>query len=236
VLYLAFPLQVLIVIGCPIALVVLLRWRLGVSWGVMVAGAVTFVASQVVHLPLNWGLGLLGGGRGVALWPLPWMALVAGLSAGLCEEGARYLVLRFWRRDARSWAQGVGFGAGHGGIEAVILGLLVAANFLGMAALRGKDMAEMGYTGELLAQVEAGITAYWATPWYLPLVGALERLLTMVIHIGLSLLVVRAVARRRVGWLLAAVGFHALVDGLHAGRFYEAVEKYTLQPELLLGK
>ena len=66
----------------------------------------TFILSQIVHLPLNWALGLLGGGQGVALWPLAPMALVAGLSAGLCEEGARWIVLTFFLKQVRRWDQG----------------------------------------------------------------------------------------------------------------------------------
>ena len=71
----------------PLALGWWIRRRYRVGWGIFWAGAATFILSQIVHLPLNWALGLLGGGRGVALWPLAAMALVAGLSAALCEEG-----------------------------------------------------------------------------------------------------------------------------------------------------
>ncbi|HIQ00839.1 MAG TPA: YhfC family intramembrane metalloprotease, partial [Anaerolineales bacterium] len=105
-LYVTLGLEILIMLALPVTLWLLVRRRPGVTWGLIGAGVLTFIASQVVHLPLNWALGLLGGGRGVALWPAGWIALVAGLSAGVCEELARYLVLRFWRREARSWAQG----------------------------------------------------------------------------------------------------------------------------------
>jgi uncharacterized membrane protein YhfC len=213
-LYLTFTLQALIMLGFPVALWLLLRRRLGVTWGLIGAGVLTFIVSQVVHLPLNWALGLLGGGRGVALWPLPLMALVVGLSAGLCEEVARYLVLRFWRREARSWGQGVAFGAGHGGFEAVILGLLVVVNFVAMAAQRGMDLETLGLSGEILEQAQAQIEAYWSIPWYLPLLGGLERVFAMTIQIALSLLVMRALTHRHLGWLLAAIAAHALVDGV----------------------
>lgn len=206
VLYGMFTLQILVMLGFPVGLWLALRRRPGVTWGLIGAGALAFVASQVVHLPLNWALGLLGGARGVALWPLPLMALVAGLSAGISEEVARYLVLRYWRREARSWVQAVGFGAGHGGIEALLLGLLVAVNFVAMVGLRGMDLGALGLSGEMLEQAQAQVEAFWAAPWYLPLLGGLERVLAIVIQIALSMLVVRALAHRNTGWLLVAIG------------------------------
>ena len=66
-------------------------------------------------------------------------------------------------------------------------------------------MAEM-----LVAQVDA----YWSTPWTLPLLGALERVLALTVQIGLSLLVVRSLAVRNLGWLALAVAAHTVVDGV----------------------
>ncbi|MDY7078675.1 MAG: YhfC family glutamic-type intramembrane protease [Chloroflexota bacterium] len=218
VLYLTFTLEILVMLGFPVGLGLLLKRRTGVTWGLIMAGAFAFVASQVVHLPLNWALGLVslpsGGGRGVALWPLPLMALVAGLSAGVCEEVARYLVLRFWQRDSRSWTQGVAFGVGHGGVEAIFTGVLVLITFSNMLILRGMGPEALGLSGEVLEQVQTQSDAYWSIPWYLPLLGGLERISAITIQIALSLLVVRALTHHHVGWLLAAIGAHALVDGV----------------------
>src|SRR5262249_45823734 len=90
----------------PLAVGRFVARRFGVPWSLWAYGALTFVASQVVHLPLNWATGLLGKPpRGLGLMPLPLLALVAGLSAGLCEELTRYVALCCApvRRQARSW-------------------------------------------------------------------------------------------------------------------------------------
>lgn len=216
-LYLTFTLEIVIMIGFPVGLWLLLRRRPGGTWGLIGAGALTFVASQVVHLPLNWALGLLGGGRGVALWAPPLVALVAGLSAGVCEEVARYLSLRYWRHEARSWEQGVAFGAGHGGVEAILLGLLVLLTFVQMLAIRGIDLETLGLSGEMLALARAQVEAYWSIPWYLPLLGGLERVCALTLQIALSLLVVRALTHNNLGWLIAAILGHALADGVATG-------------------
>ncbi len=216
-LIVAFGLELLLMFGAPVALWVYWRRRYGTSWGLVGAGALTFVLSQAVHLPLNWALGLLGGERGVALWPLPAMAAVAGLSAGLCEEGARYLALRYWRKDARTWAQGVAFGAGHGGVEALLLGGAVSLTLMNMLVLRFIPPERLGLSGEVLSQVQAQVEAFWATPWYMPLLGGVERLFAIALHLAWTLMVLRAVREQRPALLWGAVFGHAAVDALAVG-------------------
>ncbi|MGB9776413.1 MAG: YhfC family glutamic-type intramembrane protease [Anaerolineae bacterium] len=230
----AFVVEMLIMLGAPVALWLFLRRKYRAAWGLIAVGALTFVLSQVVHIPLNWGLGLLGGGRGVALWPLPAMAAVAGLSAGICEEVARYLVLRFWRKEARSWAQGLAFGAGHGGIESVLLGLSVLSGFVSMLILRRLGPENLGLSGELLEQTRQQMEAYWAIPWYLPLLGGLERVFAITMHIAWTLLVLQAVVRRNLLWLALAVLAHALVDGLAVGLMRSGVSLPAIEGVVFL--
>ncbi|MFO7537372.1 MAG: YhfC family glutamic-type intramembrane protease, partial [Chloroflexota bacterium] len=94
-----FPLMILF----PLLLGGWIKRRYGISWTVFGVGALTFILSQVGHIPFNWATGLLTGGWGIGLWPLPLLALAAGLSAGLFEEVARWLVLRYWLKQARGW-------------------------------------------------------------------------------------------------------------------------------------
>ncbi len=212
--YLAYTLQIVMMLGFPIGLWLYLRRKWNASWGLIGAGVVTFVASQVIHLPLNGALGLLEGGRGVALWPLPLMALVAGLSAGLCEEGARYIVYRFWRKDARAWDKGVVFGAGHGGGESLIFGSVMALSFLSMLVLKVMGLEMLHLSGDELTTVQAQVQAFWAVPWYQPLLAGVERAFAMTLQIAFSLLVLRSVVTHNAAWFVAAVAGHTLVDGL----------------------
>ena len=136
--------QIPLMLVFPILLGWWIRRRYSVGWGVFGAGALTFIGSQVLHLPFNWAIGLIGGGRGVALWPLPLVAVVAGLSAGVFEEGARWIVLTFFLKRARGWRAALQFGAGHGGVEAILVGLVVLLSLAAMLALRSLDPASLG--------------------------------------------------------------------------------------------
>ncbi|HEY3359125.1 MAG TPA: YhfC family glutamic-type intramembrane protease [Polyangia bacterium] len=210
----SLALQLPLMILLPLALGWLIKRRFGVAWRVFGAGALTFVASQIVHLPLNWALGLLGPPRGLGLLSLPLLALAAGLSAGLCEELARFVALRFALKRARSWPAALQLGAGHGGVEAIIFGVLVALTLVNMLVMRAVPAARLGLTPEQAAQVAAVAEAYWQTPWYHALLGGLERVLALAAHIAFAVLVMRAVVRRQPAYLVAAVAAHAALDAV----------------------
>jgi uncharacterized membrane protein YhfC len=204
-----FPLMILF----PLLLGGWIKRRFGISWTIFGVGALTFILSQVGHLPFNWAIGLLGMPRGVGLWPLPLLALAAGLSAGLFEETARWLALRFWLKRARGWPEALQLGAGHGGAEAIILGLLVMVNFASMIFLTTVDLAALGVPPGDAATVQAGVVEFWRTPWYMSLLAGLERVFAITFHIAMSVLIMRGVMRKQIGYWLAAVAAHTALNG-----------------------
>ena len=207
-----FLVQMPLMILFPLALGWWIRRKYGIGWGVFGIGALTFIASQVVHIPLNYALGLLTGGRGIGLWPLIPLALATGLSAGICEEGARWLVLRFFARKTRGWRAGLQFGAGHGGAEAIIFGALVLVNVVVLVALRTTSPSALGLQGVTADQSTAAQASFWGTAAYLPVVAGLERVFAIMLHIALATLVMRAVTRRQLLYLLAAVALHTAAN------------------------
>jgi uncharacterized membrane protein YhfC len=119
-------------------------------------------------------------------------AVILGLAAGLCEEGARWFAYRFIVPEARSWPQGLMLGAGHGGAEAMILGGL--AGYVLVHSL----VAGAAPTGHSL----------------LPLLGTVERIFVLADHLALSVLVLQVFVRGRGRWLFIAVVWHGLLDGV----------------------
>lgn len=217
-LYLTHALNGLLMIGLPLALGVFLARRLGVGWRLFWIGAVTFAASQVVHLPLNIGLTRLAANgtlpRPPDEWKLVINAAILGLTAGLCEETARYLIYRGWLKSARTWREGLMFGAGHGGIEAMIFGTLALYAFIQLAALRSTDLSTLNLSAEQLAAVQSQMTEYWSAPWYATLVGALERVFALCFHLSAAVMVLQAFTRKNSLWLILAILWHAAIDGL----------------------
>ena len=204
-------------LALPIGLAIFLTRRFRMSWRLVWIGAATFILSQVGHIPFNsFALNPLLQALTAVLPPglvLLASAILLGLSAGLFEEGSRYLVLRYWAKGARSWGSGLLFGAGHGGMEAIILGVFVLATFVNLVAIRGTDLATIVPPAQL-ATAQQQVAAYWGVPWYDALLGALERTLTIPCQIAMAVLVMQAFTRGKLRWLWLAVLYHALLDAV----------------------
>jgi len=208
----------LLMIAMPLVLGLILARRLRVGWRLFVVGAVTFVGSQIFHLPFNTQilslvierLGLTEAQTGV---PLAVVALLYGLSAGVFEEVARYLVYRLQLKEVTSWGQALMFGAGHGGVEAILLGGLAAYALFQAVAYRGVDLNGL-VPPEQLELAKAQLEAYWTAPWYSTVLGAVERAFALCFHLSASLLVLQAITRKKPAWLVLAVGWHALVNAV----------------------
>ncbi|MEZ4329479.1 MAG: YhfC family glutamic-type intramembrane protease [Polyangiales bacterium] len=207
----AFTAEVLIIIALVVVLLMTLRRRTHVGYRVAVLGAATFIGSQVVHIPLNLLLGPL-----LARADRVWLtAATLGLSAGLCEELARYAMLRTAARDVRDSDAALMFGAGHGGVEALVVALMAALALVNLVLL-GDDPARFlrDLTPEQRVTALQGIEQMQAMPPYLPLVGALERAMVLPIHLAATLLVTLSVVRRQRRFLMAAIVLHAALDGV----------------------
>jgi uncharacterized membrane protein YhfC len=213
-----FAIEVVVMFGAPVALGWLVRRRYGTPWMLLAVGAVTFIASQVVHLPLNAGLtamfqlGWLPAPP--EAWKLPFNAAVLGLTAGLCEEVARYLVYRHWIKAVRTWKEALTFGAGHGGIESILTGLLVTVTLVSMVTLRDASLTQRGLPPEQATEAVRQVAAFWETPVYVPLLAAAERLMAMLLHLALAALVLQVFRLGRLWPLWAAIGWHAAVNAV----------------------
>lgn len=180
-------------------------------------GALAFVLSQVVHIPLNLGAaqlfstGLLPAlAPAVKAWLLP---LALGLSAGICEEPARWLLFRARRlAPARTWEGGLMVGLGHGGVEAALVGVSILSSAVSLHLIRQRGMAALGVPAEAQAAVQAQLDQVFGAPSWMMLMGAGERALAMTCHVAMSLLVMRAVRDRRPRWLLASIALHTALN------------------------
>ena len=203
----------LLMLAVPIFLARWIQQRYKPGWALFGMGAATFVLSQVGHIPFNLVVqrsGLLPGD--VEGWPnLLITAVFLGLSAGVFEEVARYLTYRFWAKDARIWKRGLMLGAGHGGIEAILVGLLGLVNFSVLLAMRNGAMLDL-IPAEQLPLVEQQIDAMFGLPWYMTLLGAVERVFAICFHLAASLMVMQVFVRGQIRWLFAAIGWHTLLN------------------------
>lgn len=172
-------------VGIPLAGAAYFVKRRDGTFLTFVVGAVCFYVSQpLLRIPL---VGLAG--RELQWFSLlPYTSIVGyylilGFTAGLFEECARWLGFRIFRKGRVSWMDGLAFGLGHGGCEAAWL------FFVQVLPLAGG-----GHAGPSL------------------LIGAWERIFTMMVHIGLTFVVLYGIKTRRLRYLGLAILLHGLVD------------------------
>jgi uncharacterized membrane protein YhfC len=209
-------LNAFIMLALPLALGAFLARRFSLAWRWYFGGAAVFLASQLFHLPFNaWvlspalsrlGLGEAEAGRGFAS-----VAILFGFSAGLFEELARYISLRCCLREVRDARRGTMMGAGHGGMEAILLGFITLYALFQAIAYRGVELAA-AVPADQLENSRLLLEDYWETGMFASLMGALERSFAIVLHIALTLFVVQAVRRRNIGWLMVAILVHSVAN------------------------
>jgi uncharacterized membrane protein YhfC len=207
----AFVVAILGEMALPFVIMLWLKKRYGVKWMLFGVGVLTFIASQVLHIPL------LGVFSQILRYQMPpydvsypaifLEAGMLGLLAGLCEETARLVGYWILKDRAKSFGSALTLGAGHGGIESIAVGISVLFTFVTSLLALHTNQPVAGAT----PQSAAAIFAY---PWYVPLVSLFERFTAVSLHITLSVMVWQAVTQRAWGWYVGAVVYHALVDAL----------------------
>ncbi len=211
--------QGMLVLAGVIVLAIVLHRRLPAMWRSWVWGALSFIASQAVRLPLL--LAFTAFLQITNLIPrntdpnlvFAFNLIVLSLTSGLFEETARYVVLRFLAKESRGWREAVMFGAGAGGIEAILLVALTAFSnafvLMNADALMAQTQAAAPAQAGALAQQISALRAV-----SVPIIGAslFERIFAIIIQIGLSVMVMQAVQGRGMKWLLLAITIHAAVN------------------------
>lgn len=211
-----YLLSALLMVIMPLIVAGFIRRQRKARWGLFFIGLAGFILSQILHIPFNWlivnKLELIPTDTAV-LTSLLLMSLFYGASAGLFEEGTRYLTLRYWAKDARTWGRGLMHGAGWGGIESIILGLLVGVNVVAIAAMSQGNLLNLIPEAQR-PLLDQQIAAMLALPWYEAMLGSLERAFAIVLQLSLSLMVMQVFVNGRFRWWWFAFLWHSLIDAV----------------------
>lgn len=200
----------------PILLGFWLTRKFKLTWKLLFAGALTFIASQILHIPFLQVLTAMFNNGTLpsppAAWTTAFNAVLLGLLAGIFEETARYVLFKFILKKSRTWEEGVLVGAGHGGVEAIILGVIGVLTVVNMVIMRNADLSAMGISADQLALANQQVAAFWSSPAYTGLLGLAERVFAVCLHLSLSVMVLYSVAYRKPIWFWLAMLWHAFVD------------------------
>ncbi|MCW4049289.1 MAG: YhfC family intramembrane metalloprotease [Candidatus Bathyarchaeota archaeon] len=182
----------------PFAVCFYVTRRLGTTWRTVFIGALMFIAS-LIRFPLNQytSIAILRMGLGDFSWTL--LAAFPSLTAGVFEEGARYIAYRYLVKE-HSMDNAVTYGAGHGGIESILI-VDVNITIIGVILLTNPALLP----AEQLAAINV-------TQAYMPFIGLYERAIAIIIQIGLSVMVMESFRKRDPRYFVSAVSLHFLID------------------------
>jgi len=217
-LYITFPLTILIEIGFPFLLGYWVIHRYQTKWRLIWIGALIFLVSQMVHIPLLDGINWLFTNN---VLPIPTgiqlillNAVIGGLAAGVCEETARLVGFKLLKQPVQNEGGAFSLGIGHGGMESILIaGIPMALTFFSMVAFKNANPSDPSMDAVTVMQ----IANMWKMSWYTPLASALERLVAMTTQLALTFIVLQVFLRKSYWFFVLAIFWHALVDGLVVG-------------------
>ena len=187
--------SVVLSMGVPIALFIAGRVKLKARISSFFIGAGTYLLfamllEQLLHVLVIQFCGLNAQSR-------PWLYYVyAALAAAVFEETGRLIAMKFWMKKWLDFPNALMYGIGHGGVEAILLGGLSGiSNLVSMLMINSGAMQNMlaALPAESANQTVSQLSALWTTPAPLFFVSGIERISAIILHIGLSLLIYRAV-------------------------------------------
>lgn len=197
----------------PIALAVYFYRKHKISLIAVLLGAIVFLVSQVaIRIPL---LAIFGKQQ----WYIEMaanvyvLALFLALTAGVFEEVGRYIVMKLLMKKSLSFKNGIAFGIGHGGIEAIIIVGLTLLNYIVISLMINSGLFESTIAATLPPEIAAQIRSTLIdSPTINFLAGGFERGMTIIIQIAFSVMVLYSVKFKKPIYLLYAILLHAVVN------------------------
>jgi len=118
-------------------------------------------------------------------------SIFLGLTAGIFEEVGRYIGFKYFLKNNQKYDDGLSFGFGHWGIEALFIVGINAVILL--------------FSHNLLEA--SGLSIINAF-----MIG-MERLFVLSVHVGFSIIVLYSVRLNKISYLFIAIILHGIIDG-----------------------
>lgn len=137
--------------------------------------------------------------------------------AGVFEECGRYVILKYVMKKNRTCENAVLYGIGHGGIEILAVILPAMITYLAVAVMLSRGDTEtalrtLNITEETAAAALPSVQAAAAFDYGMMAMNVIERLLALLLHIGLTAIVFYGVVNARKIYLPMAILLHMLMD------------------------
>ncbi|MGD6817885.1 YhfC family intramembrane metalloprotease [Metabacillus sp. 84] len=206
--------QMIISIILPVAGYILLRKKYRIAFRPVLIGIlIFFVFSNVLGGAVNQFILVTNESTSAIVDQPILFAIYGGLSAGFFEEMGRFIAFAWVLKMYQERKDGLAYGLGHGGVEALLIGTLGSIQLISLALLQNSGRLEETMGASLPPEVIQQLTgALTGLTFPVAFMGGLERAAAFFIQIALSLLVLYAVKNKKYGWIFGAILIHALID------------------------
>jgi uncharacterized membrane protein YhfC len=196
----------------PIIIFVFFKRKEKISFKpVLIGMLIFFVFTQILEKLLHLFV------IGTNLIPNPIAFSIYGaLAAGIFEEGGRYFAFKTLLKDRREWKDGMAYGIGHAGIEAILVGVLMNVQFIVYSNLINKGIfdTELGskIPASQLGQLQQLKEMLIQAPASNFAIGIFERIFAFGVQMALTMVVLYAIRYRKNIYIFIAILLHALMD------------------------
>ncbi len=211
-LIISFIVNIIISIGIPLGILIYFAIKKKELVKPFLVGALVFLVSQVLlRIPLlNGVLSKMDWFYNMTVLNPILYAVFLGLTAGIFEEVGRFIGFETGLKKNRTWYDGIAFGLGHGGIEAILFaGIASIQNLYIIFALNNGTFNEalVGASEETVRGI------FSSTSSIMVLYGGIERIFAVIMHIGFTILVLYGINKRKKAlYLLWAILAHGVID------------------------
>lgn len=153
-------------------------------------------------------------------------AIFLGITAGVFEEVGRFLGFKLDLNKKISLSYGISFGMGHAGIEAMIISGISSIRNLVMIISLNQGIyksSRFGISEEKMIEVFKSLKASYV------LMGGIERAFAIAMHIGLTLIVLYGISKKKKVYLYVAILIHGCIDSLFAILSTLRVSTYVIE-------
>lgn len=196
--------QVLAGLLVPLLLAILIRRQWGVSWVLILPGAIAGLIMELLAVPLPGGVAFALATMPAA-FTLPVFAGVSGFAAGLAAALLLTAAFAWLAHNARTAPQVLMVGVGYGGAGIAMRAALAALVLIANLQLAGMPLESRSLSPEEVAARQAALDAYFATPPELPLLEALGALGRILHGLAAAALVGGMFLTGQIGWFFGGL-------------------------------
>ena len=211
-------LEIILSVGFPVGLSIYLYMKKKLTWKAFGIGIFIFILfARVLEKLLHTAM-VDADGTSLKWTESPWaFVLYGGLAAGIFEEIGRYIGMKWFLKDKQGYWDGLSYGVGHGGIEAILVGGFAGLNAILFAHLINAgtlaDVVGSQVTPEKLAEIKEHFLSQGFAVYFM---GGIERIVAVILQLVYSLIVLLSIRRHAVKFLFLAIGLHAVIDFIPA--------------------